>query len=110
MQMNTTLTALELNGNNIDYDGATALAEAITQNTSLSVLHLRCERVSCLHLPAHARAELALKLSQAFLTILWPRGWGPCMAGPRCRQQTPCLLPMIKRCKLHLEKHLCVLR
>ena len=43
MQMNTTLTALELNGNNIDYDGATALAEAITQNTSLAVLHLRCE-------------------------------------------------------------------
>lgn len=40
--MNTTLTSLELNGNVIDYDGATALAEAITENTSLTALHLRC--------------------------------------------------------------------
>lgn len=41
LQMNTTLTSLELNSNNIDYDGALALAEAITENTSLSALHLR---------------------------------------------------------------------
>ena len=40
-QMNTTLTSLELNSNNIDYDGATALAEAIKENTSLTALHLR---------------------------------------------------------------------
>ena len=41
-QMNTTLTSLELNSNNIDYDGATALAEAVKENTSLTALHLRC--------------------------------------------------------------------
>ena len=42
MQLNTTLVSLELNSNSIDYDGATALAEAITENTSLTALYLRC--------------------------------------------------------------------
>jgi len=48
--MNTTLTSLELNSNNIDYDGATALAEAITENTSLSTLHLRCGDTNHIHM------------------------------------------------------------
>jgi Ran GTPase-activating protein (RanGAP) involved in mRNA processing and transport len=41
MQMNTTLSSLELNGNVIDYEGSKALAEAIKENTSLTALHLR---------------------------------------------------------------------
>ena len=45
--MNTTLTSLELNSNNIDYDGALALAEAVTENTSLSSLHLRFASQTC---------------------------------------------------------------
>ena len=52
LQMNTTLTSLELNSNNIDYDGATALAEAIKENTSLTALHLRC--VQCFSLSKHS--------------------------------------------------------
>jgi hypothetical protein len=35
---------LELNGNVIDYDGVSALAEALTENTSLTTLHIRCGR------------------------------------------------------------------
>ncbi len=41
-QINTTLQTLELNGNVIDYDGVSALAEALTENTSLTTLHIRC--------------------------------------------------------------------
>jgi len=41
VQLNTTLVSLELNSNSIDYDGATALAEAISENTSLTSLYLR---------------------------------------------------------------------
>lgn len=41
-QVNTTLETLELNGNVIDYDGITALAEALTVNSSLKVLAIRC--------------------------------------------------------------------
>ena len=41
LQLNTTLVSLELNSNSIDYDGATALAEAISENTSLTSLYLR---------------------------------------------------------------------
>lgn len=41
MQTNTTLEVLELNGNVIDYEGVGALAEALTQNTSLRTLGLR---------------------------------------------------------------------
>ncbi len=41
-QLNTTLVSLELNSNSIDYDGATALAEAIAETTSLTALYLRC--------------------------------------------------------------------
>ncbi len=40
-QMNTVLQTLELNGNVIDYDGISALAEALTENTSLTTLHIR---------------------------------------------------------------------
>ena len=43
MQLNTTLVSLELNSNSIDYDGATSLAEAISENTSLTALYLRCK-------------------------------------------------------------------
>ena len=43
MQLNTTLVSLELNSNSIDYDGATALAEAISENNSLTSLYLRCK-------------------------------------------------------------------
>lgn len=39
--MNTVLQTLELNGNVIDYDGISALAEALTENTSLTTLHIR---------------------------------------------------------------------
>ena len=42
VQLNTTLVSLELNSNSIDYDGATALAEAISENNSLTSLYLRC--------------------------------------------------------------------
>lgn len=41
--MNTTLTTLELNSNVIDYEGAKALAEALTENQSLTTLTLRSE-------------------------------------------------------------------
>ena len=41
LQLNTTLTKLELSGNSIDYDGAAALAEALAQNTSLQALSIR---------------------------------------------------------------------
>ena len=39
--MNTTLEVLELSSNVIDYDGITALAEALAENTSLKALHIR---------------------------------------------------------------------
>ena len=41
MQTNTTLEVLELNGNVIDYEGIGAIAEALTQNTTLRTLGLR---------------------------------------------------------------------
>ena len=41
-QINTTLQTLELNSNVIDYDGISALAEAIAENSSLTTLHIRC--------------------------------------------------------------------
>ena len=41
-QINTTLQTLELNSNVIDYDGITALAEALAENSSLTTLHIRC--------------------------------------------------------------------
>ena len=41
LQTNTTLEVLELNGNVIDYEGVGALAEALTQNTSLRTRGLR---------------------------------------------------------------------
>ena len=44
-QINTTLQTLELNSNVIDYDGITALAEALAENSSLNTLHIRC--VTC---------------------------------------------------------------
>lgn len=40
-QMNTTLRNLELNGNGIEYDGMTALAEALMVNDALRGLHMR---------------------------------------------------------------------
>lgn len=40
-QVNTTLTHLELSGNVIDYDGITALAEALTENQALHSLHIK---------------------------------------------------------------------
>ena len=39
--MNTTLTALELSSNSIDYDGCKALAEAVAENSSISTLAIR---------------------------------------------------------------------
>lgn len=39
-QVNTTLEVLELNGNVIDYEGVSALAEALTANSSLKSLGL----------------------------------------------------------------------
>ena len=39
--MNTTLRNLELNGNGIEYDGMTALAEALMVNDALRGLHMR---------------------------------------------------------------------
>lgn len=44
LQTNTTLEVLELNGNVIDYEGIGAIAEALTQNTSLKTLGLRWAR------------------------------------------------------------------
>lgn len=41
MQVNTTLTHLELSGNVIDYDGITALSEALTDNQALYSLHIK---------------------------------------------------------------------
>jgi len=41
MQVNTTLTHLELSGNVIDYDGITALSEALTDNQALHSLHIK---------------------------------------------------------------------
>ena len=41
LQMNTTLRSLELNGNGIEYDGMTALAEALMGNDALRGLHMR---------------------------------------------------------------------
>ena len=41
LQMNTTLRNLELNGNGIEYDGMTALAEALQVNDALRGLHMR---------------------------------------------------------------------
>ena len=41
LQMNTTLRNLELNGNGIEYDGMTALAEALMVNDALRGLHMR---------------------------------------------------------------------
>ena len=35
---------LDLSSNVIDYDGITAIAEALTDNTSLKSLHIRCFR------------------------------------------------------------------
>lgn len=40
-QANTTLTHLELSGNVIDYDGITALSEALTENQALHSLHIK---------------------------------------------------------------------
>ena len=40
LQVNTTLEALELNGNVVDYEGVAALAEALAANTSLKTLGL----------------------------------------------------------------------
>lgn len=75
--MNTTLTALELNSNNIDYDGATALAEAITENTSLSTLHLRCG--DCKPYPhAHLNVVLTCALNSrapASSRLLWNQAY-----------------------------------
>lgn len=51
-QINTTLQTLELNSNVIDYDGITALAEALAENSSLTTLHIRC--VTCF-LPCQRR-------------------------------------------------------
>lgn len=42
MQTNTVLEVLEVNGNVIDLDGITAIAEALAVNTSLRVLRVRC--------------------------------------------------------------------
>ncbi len=51
VQLNTTLVSLELNSNSIDYDGATAIAEAISENNSLTSLFLRCSSfLSYVHL------------------------------------------------------------
>ena len=47
-QLNTTLVSLELNSNSIDYNGATALAAAISENNSLTSLYLRCGPNQCL--------------------------------------------------------------
>ena len=41
LQVNTTLTHLELSGNVIDYDGITALSEALTDNQALHSLHIK---------------------------------------------------------------------
>ena len=43
--MNTTLEVLDVSSNVIDYDGITAIAEALAENTSLKTLHLRYARV-----------------------------------------------------------------
>jgi len=41
VQANTTLMHLELSGNVIDYDGITALSEALTENEALRSLHIK---------------------------------------------------------------------
>lgn len=41
-QVNTTLETLELNSNAIDYDGISAIAEALAVNSSLKNLGIRC--------------------------------------------------------------------
>ena len=40
LKANTTLTALELNNNSVDYDGTVALAEALAENTSLETFSI----------------------------------------------------------------------
>ena len=42
MQINRTLTKLELSSNAVDYDGTKALAGALAENTSLTSFALRC--------------------------------------------------------------------
>lgn len=41
LQINTTLTKLDLNSNAVDYDGTKALASALAENTSLTAFSLR---------------------------------------------------------------------
>ncbi|KAL9965559.1 hypothetical protein ACROYT_G029373 [Oculina patagonica] len=45
LQRNTSLTVLDLSGNNIGDHGATALAEALQRNTSLTVLYLLMNKI-----------------------------------------------------------------
>ena len=40
LKVNTTLTALELNNNNIDYEGTCALAEALAENSTLETFSI----------------------------------------------------------------------
>ena len=58
-QINTTLQTLELNSNVIDYDGITALAEALAENSSLTTLHIRCA-TCCLPCRKRFRAKTGL--------------------------------------------------
>lgn len=41
LQVNTTLTHLELSSNTIDYDGITALSEALVENQALRTLQIK---------------------------------------------------------------------
>lgn len=58
-QTNTTLEVLELNGNVIDYEGIGAIAEALTQNTSLKTLGLRCALLSLPSAPVCLKEGIA---------------------------------------------------
>ena len=44
LQLNTTLTTLELNSNVIDYAGISEVASALVDNTSLTSLYVRYAR------------------------------------------------------------------
>jgi Leucine Rich repeat len=73
VQLNTTLTTLELNGNVIDYDGAVALASALTENESLTTLTIRCAcdpdlSLKMIPLPPSISGVLATRISPWFLT------------------------------------------
>jgi len=74
LQTNTTLEVLELNGNVIDYEGIGAIAEALTQNTSLKTLGLRWEPL----------LVLALCCGREYLKQCGAPGWRRQASGKLC--------------------------